>query len=162
MYCDTRPQDRSAGSPRHHRPRDDRRPGARPRQHRAGARHAARRRVRQPLQLLRSQLQGHSADRRGRPRDHRTAARPQDQDARRATGAGSTFTSIETDAAPRSLESLPTDERRRISAASCPESPRKKDCKFWKRPPCRRRSGSDRRLRRRIAADSPRRFGESS
>ncbi len=41
--------------------------------------------LRQPVQLLRPQLQGHPADRRRGPRDGRPAARPQDQDARAAS-----------------------------------------------------------------------------
>ena len=44
--------------------------------------------VREPVQLLRPQLQGHPADRRGGPGDGRPAARPQDQDAERRAGAG--------------------------------------------------------------------------
>ena len=55
---------------------------------RPGAGHAARRRLRQPVQLLRSELQGHPADRRRRPGHDRSAARPQDQDAERRAGAG--------------------------------------------------------------------------
>ena len=50
--------------------------------------HAARRQLRQPLQLLRSQLQGDSADRRRGSRDARAAARSQDQDAGRPARAG--------------------------------------------------------------------------
>ena len=63
-----RPEDRSAAGARRARSRADRRPRARPRGRGAGARHAARRQLRQPVQLLRPQLQGDSADRRRRPR----------------------------------------------------------------------------------------------
>src|SRR5437879_290746 len=59
-----RPEDRSARGARRHRSRSRRRPGARPGERGPRARHAAGRRLRQPLQLLRSQLQGDSADRR--------------------------------------------------------------------------------------------------
>ena len=45
--------------------------------------------LRQPLQLLRPQLQGDPADRRSRPRDGRPAARPEDQDARRRSSCRS-------------------------------------------------------------------------
>ena len=65
MYVDNDPEDRPAAGPwLGARPRATGRSRPRPGDRRARARHAARRRVRQPLQLLRSQLQGHSADRR--------------------------------------------------------------------------------------------------
>jgi multidrug efflux pump len=83
-----RPEDRPPRGARDDRPRGGGRPRARPRVGGAGARHAARRRVREPLQLLRAELQGHPAARRRGPRDGGAAARPQDQDARRAARAG--------------------------------------------------------------------------
>ena len=58
--CRHRSEDRPARGARRDRPRAARRPRARPGERRPGAGHAARRRVREPVQLFRPQLQGHS------------------------------------------------------------------------------------------------------
>ncbi len=107
-----RPQDRPARGARRDRSRAGGRPRPRPGQRRAGAGHAARRRLRQPLQLLRPQLQGHPADRRRGPRD--ASARCSTSRSRRRAGElvpVSTFTRIETSTAPRTLQPVPAAER---------------------------------------------------
>ena len=113
LYVDTDLKiDLPAGA-RRHRPRAARRPRPRSRRRRAGARDAARRRLRQPVQLLRSQLQGHPADRRRGPRDRR--ARSSTSRSRRPGGQlvpVSTFIALESSTAPRTPQPVPAAQRR--------------------------------------------------
>ena len=152
-----RSEDRPAGGARRDRSRAARRPRARPRRRRPGARHAARRRLREPLQLLRPQLQGDPADRRRGPRDRRPAARPQDQDAGRRAGAGVDVHAHRDEHRAAHAEPLPAAQRR---AGLRRRQAGRHEGRRAARPRSRRgrggRSGRRPRLRRRVAADPPR------
>ncbi len=160
LYVDTDLKiDLRAGA-RDHRPRAGRRPRPRPRGRRPGARHVARRRLREPLQLLRPQLQGDPADRRRGPRDARPVARPEDQDAEGRAGAG--FDVHADRGADRSAHarSLPAAQRR---AGLRRRHPRRDQGAGASRARDRRgrgpRLGRRHRLRRRVAADPARGLG---
>ncbi len=107
-----RPEDRPAASARGDRSRAARGSRPRPRRRRRRARDAARRRLRQPVQLLRPQLQGHPADRRRGSRHPRSPSRPQDEDAGRAARAGIDLHSHRDEHRAAHVEPLPAAQRR--------------------------------------------------
>ena len=97
------------------------------------------RRVREPVQLLRPELQGHPADRREGSGDGRTAARPQDQDAHRRAGAGVDVHQDRVQHRAADAEPVPAAERGagvRRRAARGDEG--RGTCGCWSRPRRRR------------------------